>query len=229
MVFVSRITRAGILIWALIFLTPVQCYSRYLFLIDKEVEWRTRECTIYVVQSTEGRFYLCGKLRAICGRSKKRKRYEGDGRTPEGKYLIARIVEMGYSRKFGPGFLKLNYPNHWDRREGRTGKGIGIHGGSRFTYTLGCVRVRNSDFRKLRRIVQVLDPVLIVPNICPDFLPSFRRYRWTEFSPDSIYILDSVLTNNTDNNTCINLISCGSRRRYRSSQRGILEEVGIVF
>jgi murein L,D-transpeptidase YafK len=98
------------------------------------------------------------------------KRWEGDGRTPEGTY---RIDSRHRSRQFHR-FLHVSYPNADDRRryrravragevpEGRgIGGDIGIHGTpddffglrSAFDWTAGCIAVSNDEVEELYRAV----------------------------------------------------------------------------
>jgi murein L,D-transpeptidase YafK len=57
------------------------------------------------------------------------KRAAGDQRTPLGVYFV--IEQLDTTRlheKYGAMAFPLDYPNVWDRRHGRTGDGIWIHG-----------------------------------------------------------------------------------------------------
>jgi len=54
---------------------------------------------------------------------------QGDRRTPLGVYFTTgRLPGVGLPDFYGYGALPVNYPNVWDRRLGRTGYGIWIHG-----------------------------------------------------------------------------------------------------
>lgn len=116
------------------------------------------------------------------------KRWQGDGRTPEGRYAIA--VKNPSSRYFLS--LGLNYPTPGDAlqgyREGRVtwaqyqaiedafaagavppwntrlGGEIFIHGhGASSDWTLGCIALDDADMQELYRLVDVGTPVTIVP------------------------------------------------------------------
>lgn len=100
------------------------------------------------------------------------KRYEGDGRTPEGVY---RIIGRHHSRRFHR-FLHVSYPNDEDRRRYRAlrargevpdgagiGGAIGVHGESRdpevralgrsVDWTAGCIAVSDAEIEELYRAV----------------------------------------------------------------------------
>lgn len=52
-----------------------------------------------------------------------------DGRTPLGVYFVADELDTTTLHpKYGVTAFPLDYPNEWDRRRGRTGDGIWIHG-----------------------------------------------------------------------------------------------------
>jgi murein L,D-transpeptidase YafK len=72
----------------------------------------------------------------------------GDKRTPEGIYFILlRKIKSELNEIYGPLAYVLNYPNDDDRREGRTGQGIWIHGTKGDgdpVPTKGCLSLKNS-------------------------------------------------------------------------------------
>lgn len=95
-----------------------------------------------------------------------RKEREGDQRTPVGVYFVTeRLDTTRLHEKYGPMAFPLDYPNAWDRRLGRTGDGIWVHGvdanaGVRPQRdTDGCIALPNS-------VLSELGPVFL-PNITP--------------------------------------------------------------
>lgn len=125
--------------------------------------------------------HLYKSYHAVFGRSRwaGTKEWEGDGRTPEGDYLI---VAKHPSRRFG-WFLRINYPNaideaHFDRLRAdheisghaRAGGQIGIHGTDNpmlnvadINWTTGCISVDNSDIIELARLLPTGTLVVIEP------------------------------------------------------------------
>ena len=98
------------------------------------------------------------------------KRFEGDRRTPVGRYhVVGRIPGLFHN------FLTVSYPNDADRRRyaelkargevppGRSvGFGIGIHGGgTESDWTLGCVALSNDDIDAVVRRVRAGTPIVI--------------------------------------------------------------------
>jgi murein L,D-transpeptidase YafK len=117
-----------------------------------------------------------------------RKRWEGDGRTPEGQYAIA--MKNPHSKYYLS--LGLNYPTPLDASQGyqegritweqyraiklafaegrvppwntRLGGEIFIHGhGASRDWTRGCVALEDDDMRELYSLVDVGTPVTILP------------------------------------------------------------------
>lgn len=101
------------------------------------------------------------------------KKEQGDQRTPLGAYFITSRLESRQLKEFyGPGALTLNYPNEYDRRRGKTGGGIWLHGVPPENYartpqsTDGCVVLANDDLlRLLRDVSPRRTPVVIAPRI----------------------------------------------------------------
>lgn len=95
------------------------------------------------------------------------KRFEGDGKTPEGQYFINR---RNPESKF---FLSLgiSYPNARDRSEARLagrdpGGDIFIHGQSaavlpKSDWTAGCIALSNREMREIYRMVPLWTPITI--------------------------------------------------------------------
>jgi murein L,D-transpeptidase YafK len=99
------------------------------------------------------------------------KRVQGDQKTPLGVYRIVssrdRLPDL-----YGPGAFPIDYPNDWDKLQGRGGHGIWLHGTPSATYsrpprdTDGCVVLSNDDLLKLARYVDVSrTPVVIVDRL----------------------------------------------------------------
>ena len=107
------------------------------------------------------------------GKAGANKTREGDNKTPLGVYNITDLLpKQKLSDYYGNLALPLDYPNEWDKREGRTGHGIWLHGiPANQTSTPpkaseGCVVLSNADIEKLQRYVKVGNtPVIITENI----------------------------------------------------------------
>lgn len=136
-----------------------------------------------LVDSNKGRLYLfertSGGLRLVkdyyssVGRAGVSKRVEGDLRTPLGVYFIrSKLDGKKLDDLYGWGALPIDYPNPLDKRLGRTGSGIWIHGTPSKQYsrapqaTEGCVAIANPDMREVMRTVATrTTPVIIASSI----------------------------------------------------------------
>lgn len=117
---------------------------------------------VYVFEQQANGLQLLRSFYASIGQAGFDKRVEGDLRTPLGVYFItSRLDDQQVEELYGIGALPLNYPNEHDRRLGRTGSGIWLHGVPRATYsrspyaTEGCVALANDDMAYL---MQELEP-----------------------------------------------------------------------
>lgn len=101
------------------------------------------------------------------------KQYAGDRRTPLGIYFVTEQLDTTrLHEKYGATAFPLDYPNAWDRRQGRTGDGIWVHGvdangGTRPPLdTDGCIALPNVRLLELERYFEPnTTPVLIGEEI----------------------------------------------------------------
>ncbi|MBL8522229.1 MAG: L,D-transpeptidase family protein [Betaproteobacteria bacterium] len=169
---------------ALLQLAP---HYQHVLLLDSE------KSRIYVFKNEDGHpkqvadFYISG------GKMGFEKAREGDQRTPLGVYHIT--SSMGREKLpdfYGAGAFPINYPNEWDKRLGKNGSGIWIHGTPSNTYSRpprasdGCVVLTNDDFAKISRFVEPgVTPVVITASV--QWQP---REQWQEFRGDFANALD---------------------------------------
>lgn len=163
---------------------PAGRVPRYLVqLTDKQrhaVVVDTSKSTLYVFENEDGKLRYLTDYYVSIGKAGIDKFREGDNKTPLGVYHVTSWLspaqlasEYGkVSGLYGAGALPLNYPNTWDRREGRNGHGIWLHGVPFDTYSRpprasnGCVALTNPDLLALTRDVQIgLTPVVIADGI----------------------------------------------------------------
>jgi murein L,D-transpeptidase YafK len=124
------------------------------------------------------------------------KEREGDQRTPVGVYHVtASLPKKTLSDFYGDAAFPINYPNDWDKLEGRDGSGIWLHGVPSDTYSRpprasnGCVVLTNQDLVNLSKFVQIGNtPVVITDRVewmqnsewedeRDDFRKSFNRWK----------------------------------------------------
>jgi murein L,D-transpeptidase YafK len=98
---------------------------------------------------------------------------EGDARTPLGVYFITSNLDPKTLKDFyGAGALPINYPNPYDARRGKTGRGIWLHGTPPEQFsrapkaTDGCVVLANPDLERIIKTVEVrTTPVVIAQSL----------------------------------------------------------------
>lgn len=101
------------------------------------------------------------------------KNKEGDQKTPIGIYYItSRLAGAKLPDFYGPGALPINYPNEWDKANGRSGSGIWLHGMPSENFSRpplasdGCVVLTNPDFLKIAAAVDIgKTPVIISEQV----------------------------------------------------------------
>jgi L,D-transpeptidase YnhG len=101
------------------------------------------------------------------------KMVEGDARTPLGVYFVTSNLDPKTLKDFyGSGALPINYPNPYDARRGKTGRGIWLHGTPPDQFarapkaTDGCVVLANPDLERIIRTVEVRStPVVIAQSL----------------------------------------------------------------
>ena len=138
---------------------------------------------------------------------------EGDQRTPLGVYYITnRLPGAKLPDFYGPGALPLNYPNEWDKLNGRGGSGIWLHGVPSTNYSRaplasdGCIVLSNPDFLKIAATVDITKtPVIISEKI--NFIP---RANWQSEKLNARKLVDSW-QQNIASNTPANAIQLYSK------------------
>ena len=143
--------------------------------------------TVFVAETSESAFHRFD--RTANGVTKVRQEYmsigqagvgkqrTGDQRTPLGIYFVTEQLDTSrLHEKYGVTAFPLDYPNAWDRRLGRTGDGIWVHGvdangGVRPPLdTDGCIALPND------RLLALED--LFAPNVTPVLIA--QELAWSE-------------------------------------------------
>lgn len=127
---------------------------------------------LYVYQNNNGQLKLVTDYYISQGKLGVDKWREGDQKTPLGVYYITnRVSGPKLPDFYGASALHINYPNEWDRLNGRSGGGIFLHGTPADNYSRpplasdGCVVLTNDDLRKLEGTVDIgKTPVVIADH-----------------------------------------------------------------
>jgi len=167
------------------YVRPRDRVPRYLIQLEPQQQHAllvdTAKSTLYVFENHGGEPRYIADYYITIGRNGIDKTREGDNRTPLGVYhvtnrLSRERLNVLYGNKaaelYGAGAFPINYPNEWDRREGRNGSGIWLHGVPYDTYSRpprasnGCVALTNEDLQTIAKTVQIgLTPVIIANGI----------------------------------------------------------------
>jgi murein L,D-transpeptidase YafK len=141
--------------------------QRHVLLVD------SRRSRLYVFENADGRPHYVADYYVSLGKRGVDKAREGDQKTPIGVYHnTANQPRQKLTDFYGAGAFPINYPNEWDRRLGRNGYGIWVHGTPPDTYSRpprasdGCIVLANPDLLSVGRFVQVgATPVIIASEI----------------------------------------------------------------
>ena len=133
----------------------------------------SRRSRLYVFANANGRPKLIADYYVTLGKNGIDKAKQGDQKTPLGVYHVtANLPRKKLTDFYGAGAFPINYPNEWDRRQGRGGYGIWLHGVPREVYNRpprasdGCIVLSNPDLEAVGQHVQVgLTPVIIADEI----------------------------------------------------------------
>ncbi len=121
------------------------------------------------VLSRNGRdFRIVERFNVLLGKNGGDKEKSGDMKTPEGSYKIIYVKKDDeLLPMYGPMAFVLNYPNDIDKKQGKTGAGIWIHGigdENREPVTKGCIALDNNRLLKLSNYIKIDTAVFIFPE-----------------------------------------------------------------
>ncbi len=133
----------------------------------------TQKSRLYLYQNDKGTPRFVADYYITQGKLGAEKFREGDKKTPIGVYHVTgNLPRQKLTDFYGSGAFPINYPNEWDKRQGRNGHGIWLHGTPSDTFSRppkasdGCVVLANQDLDALSKNLEVgLTPVIISNNI----------------------------------------------------------------
>ena len=122
----------------------------------------SRRSRLYVFENVGGHAQYVADYYVTLGKNGVEKTREGDQKTPIGVYHVtANLPRQKLADFYGAGAYPINYPNAWDRRLGRNGHGIWLHGTPSDTYSRpprasdGCIVLANTDLVSVGKSVQI--------------------------------------------------------------------------
>ena len=152
------------------YLLQMQPDQRYAVVVD------TKRSRLYLYENDTangGRPRFVADYYVTQGKLGAEKMAEGDKKTPIGVYHVtANLPKQKLADLYGSGAFPLNYPNEWDKRQGRSGSGIWLHGTPSDTFARpprasdGCVVLTNQDLDAVSKNLQVgVTPVIISNSV----------------------------------------------------------------
>jgi lipoprotein-anchoring transpeptidase ErfK/SrfK len=148
---------------------------------------------LYLYENQGGQLKLVTDYYISQGKLGVHKLKEGDQKTPIGVYYITgRLAGARLPDFYGSGALPINYPNEWDKLNGRSGSGIWLHGTPSDSFSRpplssdGCVVLTNPDLHELAEAVEVgKTPVVISESV--EFV---TREKWENDRNLAIRLVD---------------------------------------
>ena len=152
------------------YLLQMQPDQRYAIVVD------TKRSRLYLYENDTkngGRPRFVADYYVTQGKLGSEKLAEGDKKTPIGVYHVtANLPRQKLADLYGSGAYPINYPNEWDKRQGRGGSGIWLHGTPSDTFARppkasdGCVVLTNQDLDAIAKTLQVgVTPVIISNSV----------------------------------------------------------------
>ena len=156
---------------------PANYVPRYLLQMRPDQDYAivvdTQKSRLYLYQNEKGTPRFVADYYISHGKLGTDKVREGDKKTPIGVYHVTgSLSRQKLSDFYGTGAFPISYPNEWDKRNGRNGHGIWLHGTPSDTFSRppkasdGCVVLANQDLDALSKNLQIgLTPVIISNSI----------------------------------------------------------------
>jgi murein L,D-transpeptidase YafK len=141
----------------------VSLSSGYIIVVDKQFQ------KIYVFHKN-GTFSKVFEASCSTGKNPGSKQVAGDAKTPNGIFFVTKnLSNPGPPEIYGSMAFPLDYPTISDKRAGRDGNNIWIHGTTKTllpTQSNGCVVLHNSDLKRLANFIYFnKTPVIIAESI----------------------------------------------------------------
>jgi murein L,D-transpeptidase YafK len=154
---------------------PLDLVPEYLLQFDAQQQYGivvdTNKSRLYLYRNDNGEPHYVTDYYITTGKKGAEKLKEGDQRTPTGVYfVIDNLPKAKLTDFYGPGAFPIDYPNAWDKRLGKDGHGIWLHGVPSDTYSRpprasnGCVVLANEDLTRLEKYLQIGRTPVIISN-----------------------------------------------------------------
>jgi lipoprotein-anchoring transpeptidase ErfK/SrfK len=149
---------------------------------------------LYVYENLGGQLKFVTDYYVSQGKLGVNKLKAGDQKTPLGVYYITgRLPGARLPDLYGAGALPINYPNEWDKINGRSGSGIWLHGTPSDSFSRpplssdGCVVLSNPDLHKLYGSVEIGK----TPVVISDHVEFVSKAKWDADRATAAKLLDT--------------------------------------
>lgn len=125
---------------------------------------------LYLYRNQNGQPVYVADYYVTLGKNGTDKFVEGDKRTPIGVYIAGSRLTKELPDFYGGIAYPLNYPNEWDRKMGKKGSGIWLHGTPSDTYSRpplasdGCLVMANPELKSIMPILQSGRTLFVIDN-----------------------------------------------------------------
>lgn len=140
----------------------IKLSSHYAVVVDKQMQ------RVYAFRRNREGVEKVFEAPCSTGKTSGPKMVSGDSKTPEGILFATKIYrDKDLSSTYGCLAFHLNYPNIMDRREGKNGNNIWIHGTDRKLrafQTNGCVALTNKNITDLSSFITLEETPIIISS-----------------------------------------------------------------
>jgi murein L,D-transpeptidase YafK len=161
----------------------VSLSSGYVIVVDKKYQ------KIYVFHKDET-FSKVFEASCSTGKNPGAKQVAGDARTPNGIFFVTKILyNPGPPETYGSMAFPLDYPTISDKRAGKDGNNIWIHGTTKTllpTQSKGCVVLHDSDLKHLANFIYL--------NRTPVIITEFLKWVPQSYASPTKNALEKILT-----------------------------------
>jgi murein L,D-transpeptidase YafK len=161
----------------------VSLSSGYVIVVDKRYQ------KIYVFHKDET-FSKVFEASCSTGKNPGAKQVAGDAKTPNGIFFVTKILyNPGSPEIYGSMAFPLDYPTISDKRAGKDGNNIWIHGTTKTllpTQSKGCVVLHDSDLKHLANFIYL--------NRTPVIITEFLKWVPPNYASPTKNALEKILT-----------------------------------
>lgn len=159
----------------------VSLAAGHAIIIDKTIQ------RLFVYRFDGTSFQRTYEAACSTGKNKGTKIRSGDARTPEGVYFpIKFFPDEDLGAIYGSMAFDLSYPNILDKKEGKNGNNIWLHGTDKLLtpyQSNGCVALENNDIEAISRFITLNETPIIIQDYIKWVPPSIQIAQRDDITP----------------------------------------------